>query len=333
LPPVNNPREADLQGVERRLAAGEPTVVQFNDRTYTAALLGRIDGLCARFGALLHVRFYGHHRSTFDCRTLEQIPSVANLGVDSLLHADRVEALGELTCLVELRIGIYDLQDEKILRFPNLQTLRSLTFGETKTRAIDLSFLAAFQALEELRLNGHTRNLGVLGGLFALETLALNSIGRDARLDFLSEMAGLRRLTLLLGGRSSIADVHAERLTDLEVLRVQGLTELGNLARFPSLASFAVEDQRRVTRLTFSPPDSGIESLRIGNCRSLSEIVGLEALSRLRQLRIAMSAIDPDVLLASPLPPNLRTFAIHTGSERENRRIRAILDARGYVES
>jgi protein phosphatase 1 regulatory subunit 7 len=330
---INNPDTAALESVEQRLAAGEPLVVQFDHCIYTPALLAIIDSLCARFGAQLHVRFYGHHTSTFDCRTLERLASVANMGLDSLLHADNTDVLGTLACLSELRIGIFELKDKDILRFHNLQSLRSLTLGDTRTKAIDLSFLAAFQDLELLRVSGHTRGLDAIKGLPALETLALNSIGRLTRLDFLSEMPVLQHLTILLGGRTSIAGITAERLRELEVCRVQGLTDVGDLARFPSLASFALEDQIRVTHLTFASPGSRIESLRLGNCKSLSEIVGLERLSRLRHLRIAMTALDPDALLASPLPASLETVAIYTGNERENKRIRAALDARGYAES
>ena len=330
---IDNPDETALQNVEQRLAAGEPLVVQFSERCYAPARLASIEGLCARFGELLHLRFYAHYRSRFDCRTLERIPSVANLGVDSLLHAENTDVLGELTHLRELRIGIFELHDRDILRFPNLQSLRSLTLGHTRTRAIDMSFLAAFRGLEFLCVCGHTRGLTVIKGLAALETLALNSIGRQTDLGFLSDVGNLQRLTILLGGRSSIAGIHAGRLRALEVIRVQGLTELGDLSRFPSLTSFVVEDQSRVERLTFSSPDSGLESLRIVNCKSLSEIVGLERLSRLQHLRIALTALDPDALLASPLPSGLKTVAIYTGKPRENRRIRAALDARGYAES
>ena len=55
-------------------------------------------------------------------------------------------------------------------------------------------------------------------------------------------------------------------------------------------------------------------------------------LRELRELRLAKTTLDPDKLLQGNLPPNLEVCAIYTGKERENQRIRDLLDARGYRE-
>ena len=58
--------------------------------------------------------------------------------------------------------------------------------------------------------------------------------------------------------------------------------------------------------------------------------VALERLP-LRELRIARTALDADALIPM-LPSTLEICALYTGKERENRRIRELLDQRGYRE-
>ena len=87
------------------------------------------------------------------------------------------------------------------------------------------------------------------------------------------------------------------------------------------------------SRLSFSAPDSKLETIRIFNCKSLREVSGLETLPRLQHLRIGDTAMDPEALLALRFPPSLKMCALYTARERENKRIREVLDSRGYVES
>ena len=330
---ITNPSPDHLASIAQRLADGESLVVQFDDPGYTPALLAQLDGLCATFGERLEMRFYGHYGADFDCRALENLPRVVNLSVDCLQRAENTDLLGQLGFLRRLSIGIFQLEDNDILRFPNLRSVLHLAVTETKTKAINLSHLAAFSRLEDLRIAGHTRGLAALQELPSLESLALSLIGKKTSLAFTNQIASLRSLSLLLGGRASIAEIETPRLEKLEVCRVLGLTELGDLSRFRGLTWLSVEDQARVTGLSFSTPDSKLETIRIFNCKALREVTGLEALSRLEHLRIGETAMELEALLALRFPPSLKVCALYTGRERENTRIREVLDSRGYVES
>lgn len=42
--------------------------------------------------------------------------------------------------------------------------------------------------------------------------------------------------------------------------------------------------------------------------------------------------MEPEALLALRLPPSLKHCAMYTGKERENKRIREVLDSRGYPD-
>jgi hypothetical protein len=327
---IDSPGADQLVGIEQRLREGEWLIVQFNGPGHTPALLKELDGLCATYGEQLEIRFYGQISSAFDCRALENIPTVANLSVDCLERAENTDVLGELGFLRRLSLGIFHLDDNDILRFPNLRSVRHLRLGDTKTKGINLSFLSEFSSLEHLGISGHTRGLAALQELPSLHTLALAQIGKQSSLAFTNQMASLRTLSLLLGGRWSIAEIETPQLQRLEVCRVLGLVELGALARFRELAWLSVSDQARLTALNFSAPDSKLETIRLLNCKSLDALSGLETLPRLGELLISRTAMEPEALLALRLPPSLRHCAMYSGREGDNKRIREVLDSRGY---
>lgn len=329
---INDPDAAELTTVGERLTAGERLIVQFSEALYTSAQLDVIDALCAQHGSALEVRFYGHYRSVFDGGVLLQIPSVVNLSVDCLQEVRNIDAIAQLSNLRELSLGVFDITDTRLLRFPNLRSLRSLALGDTRSKNLDLSYLVDYVSLESLRVSGHTKGIEAISSSPALASLTLSCISKSTRLTFISTMRNLKRLRLILGGRPSISEVEAPQLHELEVIRVRGLAELAGLDRFPGLRSLAVEDQIRIERLSFTPANSELLDLRIFNCKTLRELSGLEHLGQLRQFRVGRTALDPDQLLAWRMPTTLEVCAVYTGKERENRRIRKALDARGYRE-
>jgi len=330
---VTDPTVAELCNVEQRLAAGEAHVVQFSDVTYTPRLLAEVDSLAASFGDLLEVRFYGHQSGSFDCEVLEKIPAVTNLSLDCLLRASNIEVLAQLAHLRRLSLGVEELDATNVLAYPNLRSLRDLTVGETKTKAFDLAPLEGFSELENLRICGQTRGIQALTAIRSLKRLWLNRIGKATRLDFLSELHNLQTLGLLLGGRGSVAEIEMPRLVELDICRVQGLTDLGDLARFRGLASLRVDEQARLEGIAFSHANAALRSVYLLHCKSLRTLSGLETLPRLEELRIWSPVLDRQELLALKLPPSLAICALYTKKEREDALIRAELQARGYRES
>lgn len=329
---TTNPTAAELDDVERQLQAGDAVVVQFDAPTYTDDSLARIDALAARFGRLLEVRFYSHVGTSFDCAVLERLPATANLSVDCLRSASNLEGLANLTRLERLSLGVEELEDDDILGYPNLRSLEELSLGETRTAKVELSFLSSFIRLKRLLISGQTRGIRALTKLSSLETLALNRIGKQTSLEFVSELTKLQHLSLLLGARASIAEIDLPELSELEVSRVLGLTDLGDMARFRGLTSLCVENQARIERIAFSPANAALHMIRVFHCKSLRELGGLEALPALEHLRVGTTALDREALLALRLPPKLEICALYTGKEREDERLRAALAERGYRE-
>ncbi|HKY34364.1 MAG TPA: hypothetical protein VJN18_00380 [Polyangiaceae bacterium] len=328
---INNPRPEQMSELAERLAGGEALLVQFADAIYTPEQLQQLDELCATHRAQLHVRFYAHYGSIFDASILRALPHVVTLKLDCLQHANHVDTIAELPHLEHLGIDIFELADTQILRFENLRALRSLFVGDTRRSRLDLSYVSTFAQLDSLRISGQTLGLQAIADLPALRALTLRSIPKSSALGFVSKIASLRSLDVVLGGRSDVHEVQSTNLRDLELIRIRGLSDLGDLARFPNLVSLVLEDQIQVRAVHLTPANATCQSLRIFNCKNLSTLSGLNHLTQLRHLRIGTTPLDIDSLLAT-LPPTLETCGIYTGKERENRRIRELLDARGIRE-
>ena len=329
----DNPTLAELKEVERRLLAGEEVVAQFREPGYGDELLDEVNSLAARFGRSLEVRFYSHVGTTFDCAVLNRLPAVVHLSIDCLQYASNLDAIAQLGCLETLSIGIDELSDTRILRHPNLRSLTALTLGASKSKAIDLSFLGDYSQVKRLRICGHTRGIETLAAMTSLRTLALDGIGKQTRLDFLSKMTDLQSLRFLLGGRLSISEIDIPELRDLEVCRVRGLTDLGDLSRFRRLESLIVDDQAQIEGVALSVVHSELRMIRIFNCRTLREVSGLDTLPKLDHLVIGETTLGREALLALTLPPSIKVCSLCTGKEREDRLIDAAVASRGYGRS
>ena len=326
----DNPTLADLKEVERRLIAGEEVVAQFREPGYGDELLDEVNSLASRFGRSLEVRFYSHVGMTFDCAVLNKVPAVVHLSIDCLQQASNLDCIAQLGCLENLSIGIDELSDTNVLRHPNLRSLSELTLGASKSKGVELSFLGDYSQLKRLRICGHTRGIETLAAMPSLRTLALDGIGKQTRLDFLSEMTGLESLRLLLGGRLGIAEINIPELRELEACRVRGLIDLGDLSRFRRLESLIVDDQAQIESVALSDVHSELRMIRISNCRSLREVSGLDTLPKLEHLVIGATTLGREELLALTLPPSLKICSLYTGKEREDRLIDAAIASRGY---
>ncbi len=303
----------NLTDAEALLAEGGKVVVQFSGPTYLQSTLRRLNELAKFYKNRVEIRFYGHYSSSFDLNTLKQVENVSNLSIDCLLNVSNFEAINELHWLDRLSIGVYNELPEDILSYPSLENLRSLTISESKQRKLNLSHLSRFHRLHNLYLVGHTRSIETVGLLSNLNSLGLSQIGSKQGLGFLNSLEGLKKLTVILGGRENLNEVFSQSLEELEVIRVRGVSELitGN---FPRLKSLRIEDQIRLTELSFGSKSRDLQSIFIGNCKELTSLKGLCKLSSLERLRVFQTSVDFDRLVSEGLPPDLSEFAFYSRS-------------------
>ncbi|HEY0651263.1 hypothetical protein [Phenylobacterium sp.] len=329
-PRINNPTSVTRREVDAILARGWKPTIQFAQSGAPSRLLRDVNDLARHYGDRLEVRFYGHYGEVFDAAVLAHLPDVQHLSVDCLTHIRNARKIGDLAKLKKLSFGVFRDEDTAILEAFPLEQLTELFVSDNLRRNLDLTPLARARNLMELRVAGHMRGLPVVAGLPHLARLSLNAIAKRQDLTFLCDAPALRELSLILGGRPSLDEFRHPGLTDLSIIRVQGLVTLGDLSRFPCLKSLVIEDQIRLASLDLA--GTALERLVLMNCKTLTSVPGLHAQERLREFRVARTDLDLDALLARDWPATMRILGLYSGSAKWNAAARAALDARGYKE-
>ena len=323
--------QLEFPSADALLSAGMDVVIQFSKPIYSPEVLERVNKLAEIHGAKLQIRFYGHYNSYFDLSYLDYIPSVKNLAVDCLLEARNFEALDRLEALERLSIGVYNGIPDNLLSFRALGSLQCLTLAENKRNRLDLAHLSKIQSLRQLHVTGFTTSIEAIGELTSLQRLGLSQIGSKQSLSFVSQLAALRSLSVLLGGRENLDKIESKSVQDLDVVRVRGISRL-NIDNFVSLRNLRIDDQIRLTALSFSGTTQDLRRIFIGNCKSLSSLDGLALLPRLDHLNIWQTALDSDEIISAGLPKSLRSFAFYGKPRSKDKLIRNKLDVLGYAE-
>lgn len=329
---ITDPTEIDRSAIRVILQAGRTPTIQFSEPGYDQKLLAEVDDLCRIHAEKIEVRFYGHYSSTFDAAWLSYIPNVRWLSLDCLYGITSLEHLSRLQHLRSLSLGIHELDVPDILSSLNLENLTDLRICETRKASIDLSPLVKCQKLERLHLASHTKGFSCLSELGQLKSLNLASIPKKQSLEVLAQIRNLKKLGIVLGGRTDFDEVSHPILEELSVVRVLGLSTLGDLGRFPSLRTLTVEDQLRLTSIDTAKMPRELRELKLANCKNLRLDASLGHLKKLEELVLARTATDLDALLASALPASLHAFRIWTGKRKLDELYRGKLDALGYAE-
>jgi len=319
----------DPATIATHVAAGEKVTAQFGQSGYTDEKLAELNRLAKVHGRGFEIRFYGHYREEFDGAVLRRLPDAVCLSIDCLSHVRNLNVLAHIEGLQELRIGVFELDDPDVLALCNPATIKALSLGETRRRNIDLSILARFSALERLHSTGETKNIAAIRDLPHLRELSLSSFRKKDDIGFVSDLARLISLRLILGGRASIASLTAPALESLEILRVRGLEDLGDLARFARLRHLEVQDQLRLTGIRVAP-NPALQNIAILGCKNFQRIDGLDALPALSSLRLYQTAVDYATLIDGPLPATLAHLAFYTARSKRDDEIAADLLRRGF---
>lgn len=325
---IHNPASIDATAIEAAIAAGGDVTVQFSEHYAAEPLMADLDALAARCGDALQIRFYGYHFTPFDAAIVRALPHAVNLSLDCHDSAINLEAVGELAHIRRLRLGVFDLAQADILALDNLRQLESLNLGDTRKSNIDLAPLRQYRQLSSLSIEGHATQIATLASLPKLAQLSLYRIKNKVALDFIAGIARLEQLRLQLGGRESIREIVAPQLNKLEIIRVRGLEDLGDLGRFPLLRQLWVADQIKLTQLDVSG-NPLLERLHLLTCKGLERLDGLAGLAVLRELAVSETRLDIDAVLAQGLPAALADVRFRTGKVNRDDEIAAMLALTG----
>jgi len=322
--------QTSFEAVRDIVAAGNEPIVQFSKPIYTPRLLEELNDLTKTYGSKLQIRFFGHYGSKFDFSNLSYLPNVSNLAVDCLMDAENIQCIKVLNDLRYLSLGVYNGIPSDILDYENLRSLEGISISESKIASLDIGQISKMEHLKRAHISGFSKNLSSIGGLESLESLSLSQMKKGTSLGFISEIISLKSLAVFLGGRESMEEVRSETVRELSVVRVRGLSELP-LGNFPALEKLLIEDQIKLSRLDLTNNKS-VGSIIIINCKTLSDLIGLNGLRLLQQLRVSRTSLGIDSLIFQPLPEGLKIFAFYTGSNPKDKAIREKLDSLGYVE-
>ncbi|MEL6878101.1 MAG: hypothetical protein AAGL68_08405 [Pseudomonadota bacterium] len=296
-------------------------------QTPRADYLARVNAMCREWGPKLTVRFYGHYGDVFDGRSVHQFPDAHSLSVNCIHEAENVDAIGELPHLSRLSVGIYELKDKALLSKLPLERLTHLTLTATETKALDLAPLADAKALQKLYLEGHHKNIAALANLNGLQEFTFNA-KKGLDLSFINGMSDLRALKFNLGGTESIENIALDRLQDIAFTKVRGLSELGDMQRFPALRRLLAQDLQQFARIKFGAANQKLEHLHFFNCGKLTRIEGLAQCPQLLSLRWLFTDIDPASL---DLPKSLTHLHMLSGKRSDEAREKEAIEAMGYI--
>lgn len=273
-------------------------VVQF-DEPLTDAELRRVASFVVDYPGIT-LRVYGH-------RTYASL--------DFLDHFQRVR---------NLQLDIFELQDASGLRFLG-KDLRYFGFGATRKKH-SIAALSALTRIQDLWLEGHTKDFGVVSELRSLQRLSLRSI-RLPNLDQLRPLRLLEKIELKLGGSTDLTALPAiGRLRRFEAWLVRGLSDLEPIGFVPTLRTLFLQALKGVTALPSMSRMTELTRVHLETMKSLSDLAPLAAAPVLEQLLlIDMRHLGPDSLRPLLGHRTLRGVTIGLGSKRRNEAARAVL--------
>jgi internalin A len=220
-----------------------------------------------------------------------------------------------------LHLALYELED--IEGFSRLGgPLENLTFGGTKKK-FSLRFLEAMPRLKKLFLVGHKTDLHCVQTLAELEELGLSSITLPG-LSLLLPLKRLRKLALLLGGTTNLAELpHLSRLDDLFLMRISKLSDLGMLGDVASLKTLRLDWMRNVTELPSLARLARLDEVTLDTMKGLTDLSPVAAAPALRRLAItAMPQLTAENFSCFIGHPRLHELWAATGRSRVNERIK-----------
>lgn len=327
---INDPQRISGKPIDAILARGGRPTIQFSRPGYSKRLLKSVNELCREYGDRLEVRFYGHYSGSFDASILSHIPDVRWLSVDCLQHIENASSVCSLQNVTSLSFDVYYFDQPDFLSRLGLEQLTRLSLVDNQKRNMDLQYFERCAELDTLFLGGFTKNIDSIALAPKLREMSLGSIPKKQPLDFVNRMDQLRELTIVLGGRDSIDELHNSNVERLDVLRVRGLTTLGDLSRFSSLRTLSVEDQLKILDISFV--GTSLEEIAIYNCKSLNRLDGVLELPNLKSFRVSRTKLDLDELMAAHWQDSVDVLALYSTSQKWNDLCRAKLDSEGYRE-
>ncbi len=159
--------------------------------------------------------------------------------------------------------------------------LTDLGIGETKSIAVNLSFIKEFENLTTLWIDGMKKGLESVSELSKLERLTFRGVKMND-IDLISNLENLKQLKLLFGSYKNLDGIsNMKSIKTLEISRIRQIPNYDFLKTMDNLNSLYFEGMSKMEKL---PDLSGLINLKriqIDNNSKLVDITNLNQLSNL----------------------------------------------------
>jgi hypothetical protein len=271
------------------------------------------------------LRVYGSYGAACDLAFAGTLRHVRRFAADSLLRAVNVEQIARIPRLESLSLGVHSLESFGLLG-EMAPTLTHLVLGQTKSKKPDLAPLGRFRDLRSVYVEGHRRNLEVLGTLSALENVTLRSVTLDD-LAFLRPLHHMWSLDLKLGGIRDLSGIAGMGgIKYLEIWQVKGLAQVEVASALPGLQDLFLQSLPQVRALPSFAASEKLRRIVLRNMRGLRDLSTLELAPALEDLCVIQGdPLEPEDFLPALRNPRLKYAAAHFASEKKVRRFEELV--------
>lgn len=184
----------------------------------------------------------------------------------------------------------FDISSFNTLDYTPLLQNRELTdlgIGETKSIAVDLSFIKEFKNLTTLGIDGMKKGLESTSELSKLERLTFRGVKMN-NLDLISNLSNLKQLRLLFGSYKNLDSIaNVKSIKTLEISRTRQIPSYDFLKSMDKLNSLCFEGMSKMEKLPDLLGLTNLRRIQIDNNSRLVDITNLNQLSNLETFLIS----------------------------------------------
>lgn len=279
----------------------------------------------------IELRVYGADNS--DLSFLSILHNVSRFTVDCIVEeVVNLDSITQLKKLKELHIGIFSLDSFEILNHVP-DSLESITLGQTKSKKPDLSVLGRFSKLKKIYIEGHTKNIDVIGSLKQIEDVTLRSI-TTKNIEFLTPLIKMSSLDIKLGGIKNFSAIESmENIQYLELWQIRDLKDLSFISSLTGLQSLFLQSLKNVELLPVFKGLSKLKKIHLEDMKGLKDISSLGEAPALAEFTHS-SAMNMDYEDYIPLLKNqsVERVSVGFGSVKRNKAFETMLKSYGKKE-
>ena len=159
--------------------------------------------------------------------------------------------------------------------------LTDLGIGETKSKAVDLSFIKEFTKLTTLYIDGMKKGLESTSELSELERLTFRGVKMN-NLDLISNLKNLKQLRLLFGSYKNLDAIsNLKNIRTLEISRTRQIPNYDFLKSMNNLNSLYLEGMSKMEKLPDLRGLKNLKRIQIDNNSKLTDITNINQLPKL----------------------------------------------------